>query len=65
MDDLDTLLAADLAADVADPKTNFVGQDLVAILGRPDDVITVVENTVAPSGIMHVFGCGGYVAPTL
>ena len=52
-DDVDTLLAAHLATDIADPKSNIACQHLVAILGRPDEVIAVIENAVAAGGILH------------
>lgn len=53
-DNVDTFLCADLSADVAHPKANIAGQHLVTILCRPDDVVAMVENTVAAGVVLHV-----------
>lgn len=52
--DLDAFLTAHLAADVAHAKADIAGQYFVSVLGRPHEMIAMVENAVATSGILHV-----------
>lgn len=53
-DDLDAVLSTDLTADVTNPQLNVTLKHLVAILGRPNEVVTVVENAMLTRGILHV-----------
>ena len=53
-DDIDAFLAAELTADVADAQPDLTRQHLMAVLGQPDDVIAMIENTVAASVLVHV-----------
>ena len=53
-DDLDAVLSANLTANVTHPQLNVALQHLVAILGRPNEVVTMVENAMFARGILHV-----------
>ena len=44
-------LGADLPDDVAHPDTNVTPKHLVAIFGRPDDVIAMMENRVTAGAV--------------
>ena len=53
--DVDPVLGADLAADVTHPQAQRPLQHLVAVLGRPHDMVAMVENAVLASVILHGF----------
>ena len=46
LDDLEVELAADLTDDFTDPQSKITAQDVISILGRPNDVVAVVINAV-------------------
>jgi hypothetical protein len=51
-DDLDAVLSTDLTADVTNPQLNVTLQHLVAIFGRPNEVVTVIKDAMfCPSNI--------------
>lgn len=52
-DDLDPVLRAHLTTDITDPKLNIPPQNLVAILGRPNEVVAVIVNAMLARGILH------------
>lgn len=51
--DVDLVLPADLTENVADTQAQRPGQDLVAVLSRPDDMIAVIVNAVFAGIILH------------
>lgn len=53
-DDLHTVLSTNLTANVTYPQLDIALQHFVAILGRPNEVVTVVENAMLTRGILHV-----------
>jgi hypothetical protein len=53
-DNLDAVLSANLTANVTHSQLNVALQHFIAILGRPNEVVTMVENAMFARGILHV-----------
>jgi hypothetical protein len=43
-DNINAILGENLAANITNPQLNVASQHFVAILRRPDEVVTIVEN---------------------
>ena len=52
-DDLDTVLRTNLTANIAHPQLDIASQHLVAILGRPNEVVAVIIDAMLTRGILH------------
>jgi len=53
-DNINAILGANLAANITNPQLNVASQHFVAILRRPDEVVTMVENAMFTRRILHV-----------
>jgi len=51
--DVDTVLPADLAADVPHAQADAPSEHFETVLRRPDQMISMVENAVAAGVILH------------
>ena len=52
-DDLDTVLRTNLSENIAHPQLDIASQHLVAILGRPNEVVAVIIDAMLTRGILH------------
>ena len=52
-DDLGAVLSANLTANVTHPQLSVALQHFVAILGRPNEVVTMVENAMFAREILR------------
>ncbi|SNZ18930.1 hypothetical protein SAMN06265368_2007, partial [Cohaesibacter gelatinilyticus] len=53
MDDFHPVLRTNLSQNLSHTQSYIANQDLVAILGRPDQVITMVENAMFAFVVLH------------
>jgi hypothetical protein len=53
-DNLDAVLSANLTANVTHSQLNVALQHFIAILGRPNEVVTMVENAMFAREILQV-----------
>ena len=53
-DNINTILRANLAANITNPQLNVAPQHFVAILRRPDEMVTMIGNAMFTRRILYV-----------